>query len=447
MKINKKSLVVLSISLLVLIVSLTANSQNPSFPLKYSNNKRYFTDQNGTPFLYNADTGWQLFIKLTTEEAREYLIVRKKQGFNTIQTQLAMWLNTNNRYGKYIFDGNHDFSRPNEDFHNHVLKVIHIADSLGLLITMSQPWIGCCQEAFGGRTDKPVKINGPEKNRSYGRYLGKKFASCKNLFWIVGGDSDPKDDLIEIEAFAEGLEETAVPHQLLTYHANTTHSSTDIFQHAKWLGFSMVYTYWKDKPVDWFIREQMPEVYEVSLKEYNKSTIMPFVLGEAQYEGISGNDAGTCDIIRRQFYWTILSGGCGHAYGSQIWNFPDNWREILKWPGAQQIQYAYNFFNTIKWWQLIPDQKHNFIIQGYGSFSKTDYVTAALSGDKKQAALYMYKKSIILADLQQLTGNKIAVQWYNPRNGKYIMEGIFAPGKIHFNSPTDEDWVLLFNAE
>ena len=43
-------------------------SQNP-FPLKISSNKRYFITQQGTPFLYHADTGWQMFVKLTAEEA------------------------------------------------------------------------------------------------------------------------------------------------------------------------------------------------------------------------------------------------------------------------------------------------------------------------------------------------------------------------------------------
>jgi len=445
MKKTCKEMIGSCLCFIMVFVGMSTMAQNPSFPLQYSNNKRYFTDQKGTPFLYHADTGWQLYYRLSTEEAREYLSARKKQGFNTIQTMLAMDLNKKDRYGNYIFEGGNDFSRPNEAYHDHVIKIIGIADSLGLLVTMSQPWIGCCLEAFGGRADKPVKINGPDKNRSYGRYLGKKFSACKNLLWIVGGDSDPKGDLAEIEAFAEGLRETAASHQLITYHANATHSSTDIFQHAKWLGFSMVYTYWKDKPADWINREQMPEVYEVSLREYNKSTVIPFILGEAQYEGLSGNDVGTCDIIRRQFYWTLLSGGCGHAYGSQIWNFPDNWREIMNWQGAKQLQHAYTFFNSITWWQLVPDQKHTFIIDGYGTYTKADYVTAAITADKKQAVLYMFKKQIVLADLSQLKGEKITVQWFNPRTGKQANAGSYSPGKVHFNPPTDEDWVLLFN--
>jgi hypothetical protein len=451
MKSILKHLKIISLSFVLMVPGFFAEAENPAFPLKVSANKRYFVDQKGISFLYNADTGWLIFYKLTTEESRAYLTTRKKQGFNAIQTQLAMFVNHKNRNGKSIFDGDNDFSRPNEAFHNHILEVIHIADSLGLMIVLSQPWVGCCGESYGGSPDKPIGMNGTEKNRNYGKYLGKKFAGCTNLFWIIGGDNDPRGDLNEIEAFAEGLRETAPAFQLLTYHASATHSSTDIFQHAKWLGFSMVYTYWKDKwndnPVKKRNLDQMPEVYEVSLKEYNKSFVLPFVLGESQYEGFSGNDNGTPEIIRRQFYWVMLSGGAGHAYGSQIWNFPANWHDILKWPGAQQVQYANNFFNAINWWQLVPDQKHDLVLNGFGTYSKTDYVTAALTDDKKTAALYMFKSVPVLVDLSQLKGSKITAQWFNPRTGEYTGGGNHISGKVEFLPPTNEDWALVLKAD
>lgn len=68
-----------------------------------------------------------------------------------------MEVNAKNRYGHYIFDNNNDFSRPNEAYHDHVLKLIRLADSLNLLVVMSQPWLGCCAEAFGNRPDKPIQ--------------------------------------------------------------------------------------------------------------------------------------------------------------------------------------------------------------------------------------------------------------------------------------------------
>jgi hypothetical protein len=54
-------------------------AQRPAFPLKVSENGRYFVDTKGTPFLYHTDTGRQLFTRLTLQEALEYLTLRKSK--------------------------------------------------------------------------------------------------------------------------------------------------------------------------------------------------------------------------------------------------------------------------------------------------------------------------------------------------------------------------------
>ena len=58
------------------------------FPLSVSENQRYLVDAEGKPFLYQADTPWFLFFKLTLPEVREYMQARKEQGFNTLQIML-----------------------------------------------------------------------------------------------------------------------------------------------------------------------------------------------------------------------------------------------------------------------------------------------------------------------------------------------------------------------
>ncbi len=106
---NKK----ICFALLLCILIHTVNSQTV-FPLRVSDNKRYFVDRNNKPFLYHAETGWQIYNRLTTEEARIYLIKRKQQGFNTIQTMIAFTPEDINRYGEKPFHNNNDFSKPNE---------------------------------------------------------------------------------------------------------------------------------------------------------------------------------------------------------------------------------------------------------------------------------------------------------------------------------------------
>lgn len=434
---------------ILLLMALNAQSQS-IFPLKVSDNKRYFVTQQGKPFLYHADTGWQIFTQLTTEEAVEYLLFRKSQGFNTVQVQIVMSPEQVNRYKQKPFQDDVDFSRPNEKYHDHVAAIISKADSLGMLVVMSQPWLGCCEEAFGNRPDKPIQRNGPAKNRFYGQYLGKKFAKFNNLFWMAGGDNDPKGDRESLVAFAEGLYSTAPKHQLITYHASPPRSSTDLFQYAPWLGFSFIYTYWREKPTNWVIADLQPHVYEAALREWAKTDIMPFVLGESQYEGsgIKENDMGTPQMVRRQAYWTMLCGGAGHAYGSDIWYFPDNWRKIMRYPGASQMKHLIGFFEQIPWWTLAPDVRHQAVVSGYGDWSKNNFVTTAVSADKKLLVSYLPEIQPVNVDFAFLSGSSFTCTWYNPANGKKEKDFLVSKKTVQrISPPNGEDWVLMIRGE
>jgi len=403
----------------------------------------------GIPFLYHADTGWQIFFRLTTEEAVDYMTFRKSQGFTTLQVQLVMSPEHVNRYGQRPFLVENDFSKPNEAFYDHVIKVLAKADSLGLLMVMSQPWLGCCMEGFGGSPDKPFQKNGPEKSKQYGQYLGKKFARFNNLYWIMGGDNDPKGDRESLFAFFEGLRSTAPTFQLMTYHGSAPHSSTDLFQYAPWLGFSFIYTYWREKPNEWVVHDMIPHVYEAALSEYTKSDTMPFVLGESQYEGTGKieNDMGEPQIIRRQAYWTMLCGGAGCAYGSDLWAFPDNWREIMRYPGAYQMGYFRKFFDQIPWWTLIPDIRHQAVVAGYGEWSEPDFVTTAYSGDKRLMVAYIPQLTSVTVDFSFLTGNSFSVRFFDPRNGEFIKVLTVTEKSVRrVFSPPGEDLVLLIQS-
>ncbi|WP_157579053.1 glycoside hydrolase family 140 protein [Spirosoma montaniterrae] len=430
-----------------LAVTVCSAQSKPAFPLKTSENGRYFVDQTGKPFFYHADTGWQLFARLTLPEAREYLTLRKQHGFNTIQVHISMNPDSVNRAGqKALID--YDFSKPNEPYFAHVERVIQVADSLGLLLTISPFWIGCCREAHGVEAKHEVyKLSGPAKCRQMGEYLGRRFGKYKNILWLMGGDNDPRSIRAEIVAMAEGLHAPA-PQQLQTYHATPPHSSTDLFQYAPWLGFSMIYTYWREKPNEWSDGQQMPHVYEAALREYNKSDRMPFVLGESQYEGDGvryGNDIGTPQQVRRQAYWTMLCGGAGHAYGHDGWDFPKQWRTIINYPGgSQHMKHVRTLFESLPWHTLVPDQKHTVIVNDYGEFMKADYVAAAVTADKTTLVAYLPQPGRPVVDLSQLKGPNLTVRWYDPRTGQFGKEQKMpAQGVKRLVSPPQNDWVLV----
>jgi hypothetical protein len=62
-------------------------------------------DADGAPFRYLADTSWELFHRLTREEAQRYLEDRARKGFTVVQA-VALGLDgldAPNAYGERAF--------------------------------------------------------------------------------------------------------------------------------------------------------------------------------------------------------------------------------------------------------------------------------------------------------------------------------------------------------
>ena len=76
--------------------------------LKVSINKHFLQYEDGTPFFYLADTGWEMLHRLNKEEIDFYLKTRRDQGFNVIQTVILSefdGLTEPNAYGALPFAG------------------------------------------------------------------------------------------------------------------------------------------------------------------------------------------------------------------------------------------------------------------------------------------------------------------------------------------------------
>ena len=86
---------IIALAAAVALATATARSQDiplpgPSVafshgPLRVSRNHRFLQHRDGTPFLYLGDTAWELFHRLTREDAERYLEKRRQQGFTVIQ--------------------------------------------------------------------------------------------------------------------------------------------------------------------------------------------------------------------------------------------------------------------------------------------------------------------------------------------------------------------------
>jgi len=429
----------------------------PSFPLQLGPNNRHFVDSEGEPFLYNADTCWLLFHRATKEEAVKFMKVRKNQGFNVIQVSMLPFapIDSANAYGDLPFT-DFDLNQPNDDFFNHAAWVIEQARELDLLIVAAAIWKGCCGEGYAD----VLSENGGEKSRQYGRFLGERFKQFDNLFWIMGGDNDPRQHIDHYRQIALGIKE-ANPDQLITYHAASTHSSSDVIPHMTntWLNFSFTYTYFPGKRnwVTIFGFGQVPHIYEVNRWEFWERPVRPYVLGEAQYEGLNyENDNSVADaaVVRRQAYWAMLSGACGHAYGSWNWRMKDNWQDIKKDNGANDMSILRREFEALSWHRLMPDYKNSVIVDGYGTFGKSDYVTTAALSNGSLSVSYIpptgTESRDITVDLAWFV-DPIKLDWINPATGEKqpaVEQTLSKSVRYVLSTPGDNgdganDWLLI----
>jgi hypothetical protein len=200
------------------------------------------------------------------------------------------------------------------------------------------------------------------------------------------------------------------------------------------------------------------------LHSYNQTPISPTYLLEAHYELEKVGepwDYGNPWVLRRQGYWAMLSGGKGQLYGNAfIWTFMPGWRYYLDTQGAAQFTIWKNFFESMPWQNLVPDQAHTVVTAGYGTFGNlqtrvntSDYCTASKTPDGSFVVAYMPTAREITVNMASLKAQASA-KWFDPSNGTYttIPGGPFAnTGTRQFTPPGnnhdgDGDWVLLLDA-
>lgn len=426
--------------LIVPLLSLSSPSQlsqaqsGVSFPLRVSENKRYLVDSKGVPFFINGDSPWEISWQLTREEAERYLENRRQKGFNTIlvdtvpYTEWSDHLTQTNRYGHVPFPSSGDLGQPNEAYFKDLDAVVAAAEKKGMLVMLCAADLG-----YRGMWHGQYLSSGPAKCGQYARFLGRRFSRFDNILWVLGGDRDPHGVFVHIEEMAKALRETA-PKHLITYHAGAK-SSGIFFQPADWFDLNMSYGY-RDPHI--FVAE-----------DYRRTPIKPAFLGESGYEGenLDGRGGGP-HRIRRQAYWAVLSGDCGHLYGSAAWTMQPIWQDWIDSPGSFQMAHLGAFFRSLPWHKLVPDFGHGIVVEGNEEGSTL--ATTAWIPDGSLAVTYLPTARRVTVDLSRFKG-RVEARWFDPTSGKYSPvqdspfqnEGSRTVTPAEKNSAGDGDWVLV----
>jgi chitodextrinase len=424
------------------------------YPLRVSANRRYLVDRSGAPFLLVGDSPQALIVNLSETEADSFFADREAHGFNAVWINLLCATYTGGRPDGSTYDGivpfttPDDLSAPNPAYFARVDDMLDLAAQHGLVVILDP--------AETGSYLSVLLANGVVKSHDYGRFLGARYRDFDNIVWMSGNDfqswQNPGDDAV-VRAVARGIRREDSRH---IHTAELDYPVSGTLDDPTWaplIELNASYTYYP--------------TYAQVLTDYDRPDAPPTFMVEANYEfEHNAADLGTPQILRRQEYWTMLSGAAGQLYGNgYTWPFRSGWQSNLDTPGAAQIAHLIALLAPgptrpgRQWWNLIPDQHHFVVVGGNGTYSDTgslgasDYLTAARTPDGALVVAYMPTVRTITVEMSKLGGPAVA-SWYDPSNGaSYAIPG--SPfqnfGRLRFTPPGsnadgDGDWVLVLEA-
>jgi hypothetical protein len=399
------------------------------YPLRASSNHRYLVDQSGAPFLVQGDAAWSLISGLTKEDAERYLDARKRQGFNSIIVNLIEhhFNGPVDRYGEGPFSTPGDLSTPNEKYFANADWMLRKAGEKGIQVFLAPIYLGYIGTEEGWIEE--LKAAGPEKARNWGRWVGKRYRDFDNITWMIGGDRNPDEARAEVDAVALGIKEVDDRH-LMTGHCHPENSAIDQYRNDGWLDLNDTYTY--------------GIVHAKVMRDWELKPAMPFVLMESTYEGEHNASAVQ---IRRQAYWAVLCGASGQVMGNRpIWLFDPGWDAALNSTAALDLSRVGPLFHSRPWQELVPDIRHEVVVEGVGEYTGLDYLAAGRTSDGGTVRAYMPSSRTFTVDMTRISGKTASAWWYNPRTGQAKSAGKFpTTGKKQFTPPSKGDWAFVLD--
>lgn len=426
--------------------------------IKVSNNGRYLVTASGDPFFWLGDTAWELFHRLTLEDAAHYFETRQAQGFNVVQAVILAetdGLNTPNAYGELpLID--HDPLKPNEAYFRTVDAMIDTAAARGLYVGVLPTWGDKVNRAWGVG---PVIFDAANAE-AYGVFLGARYGNRAHVIWILGGDRDVIADGVDTapvwRAMAEGIRRGAGDPTLMTFHPKGWQGSSAFFHGDDWLDVNM----WQSGH-----GEVNAPNWEWISADWERTPHKPVLDGEPNYED-HGINVWAADWtpekgyfrdldVRKQAYRSVFAGACGVTYGHHaVWQMfdtgrapifsPDRtWREALERPAAQQMIHLKRLMLSRSYLNRIPDQ--TLIVNN--TDERALHVRATRAADGSWALVYIPpRRDLIRIDLDRMAQAEFQIGWFDPRTGKEEHFDGFGEGMITLAPPDyTNDWVLMMN--
>lgn len=454
-----RRIVLLSLCLF-LFARLVAQTPWKHGRLKTKANSHYLQYEDGKPFFWLGDTGWELFHRLTLEEIKRYMDNRAAKGFNVIKAVVLpeQGMDSPNPYGELPLQ-NLDPLKPNEKYFSVIDSTLRLALQRNIFIGLLPSW---------GDKVAPLWGKGPEifdsvNAYTYGKWIGNRYKDFPNIIWILGGDRPAEFDSIDYRpvwrAMANGII-NATSHQcIITYHpaAGPPHATSRWLHQEPWLAINMFQSgHGSGHDV---------ACWEQVRKDRNLTPVKPTLDGEPNYEDHPVSpwpkwnpDSGYFRAydVRKQIYRSVFAGACGVTYGHHaVWQFMSareevinyadrGWLNALDRPGAYQAGYLRKLIES-RPMQRNPDS--SIIAEGQGI--KSERMESFRGDDNSYAMIYLPVGKTISIKMQFMTSNNVIAWWFNPKDASVHKIGVLRRSPLMlFTPPTTgigNDWVLVID--
>jgi hypothetical protein len=392
----------------------------PVYPLKVSENRRYFVDQKGRPVFWLGTTQWQLFRDNTREEAETILRNVKGKGFAFVQ---AMLLGPGDGTRPNVYRAKPwakvDPLTPNEAYFKNVDAVIQSARKDNVVISLT---------LYHQRWRNLITV---KNARTWAKWLAQRYKDVPTIVWSMTPEAKP-EFLPVLRELAAGLRAGDGGRHLITFKPDPAPYSSSFAHKEKWLDFNSMQT-WKSVKL----------IYPMVTKHYQLTPVKPVLMAEGAYE--AGSEYGfpvTPLWVRRQAYYSYLCGG-HFTYGhNDSWRVLPTWKKALDAPGAVQMGILKKVFLERKeWWYLVPDQS----LFAKGGVTAGEVLNlAARHKDGLWIMVYLGTKASFSLNLNKLAGSQgVKAVWINPKTGDAVTTQSFRTrGLRQFSTP--EGWEDAF---
>lgn len=420
--------------------SANAVQQHGGF-LKVSENHRYLTFSDGTPFFWLGDTWWAVpSANVPFANFQRMVDRRVEQGYTLFQAHGFMPLSFEPKGGIGAFTATRTPDEETVRYWQEVDKYFSYAEEKGMI------------GVFGFSTAIHLDRLPLSDIHRLWRYYLARYGAYPVTFLITQEYNEKPDERVEqisrLLKLGQFIKDSDPWKRAMTAHSWVHSHEGFPAEKEPWHDFTMLQGGHSLGLYEKFYRAL-----------WERTPVKPFVQSEANYEGfINRAKFSDATVIRHTAYTAIQTGCFGFTYGAQglyssitdrskpgttaKWGPVLTWEEGLALPGGAQLAHLRKCYESLEWWKLDPVS--NAIKPAADVLVKAD-------GDK--TLLLYFPPQVKVSDGAVLTGVSkgfhFRAEWFDPRTGNRIELGLglFSSdaGLSLPQRPDDNDWLLILH--